>query len=514
MADNDMDVVPDDIDKEWSLSRRKALSAAGAMSAAALAGCSSGGNGGNGGGGGGNGGGGGGNGGGGESEVGGEVLFITDYSNEGWQTKWEDDLVPGFEDGNEDGTTVNVRYSGFSGNQESELGRLVQAGDPPELNTSTFEQVGDFFAEGYFADVGDVVAEAEELNGELIGTPYSIQREDETDTFYELPHGAYVGTFLYRTDVYDQLGLDVPSNFQEVMENARIIDESPMDVRGYGLAGQRTGKAHDEFQTYLSLMGANELGFVNPDADNLAEAEVELLYEENEDTIVRLLEFMGDLAEYSYDPTSLGWGSSIQNWVSGSFAQQYHLNAWPVSAAAGAGVDAIVDNTGVAILPLWEEGGISREETQLANPTMDGHHLFDSADMTEGGRDFLSYCYGQDETRGRNMYATEPGRFLPAFSDIVDSEEFASYEQFQEYPQTLEQMRTVANDIYPNSYGLNDTPGVLANSPIGVYYFRSFHQAEMVNDVVTGSSTPQEAYEYGKGEAERLMEEAREAFDR
>ena len=41
MADNDMDVVPDDIDEEWSLSRRKALSAAGAMSAAALAGCSS-----------------------------------------------------------------------------------------------------------------------------------------------------------------------------------------------------------------------------------------------------------------------------------------------------------------------------------------------------------------------------------------------------------------------------------------------------------------------------------------
>ncbi|MDZ7745458.1 MAG: ABC transporter substrate-binding protein [Halobacteriales archaeon] len=512
MADNDIDVVPDDIDEEWSLSRRKALSAAGAMSAAALAGCSNNSNGGGGGGGGGGNGGDGGNGG--SSEVGGEVLFITDYSNEAWQPKWENELVPDFEGQNEDGTTVNVRYSGFSGNQESELGRLVQAGDPPELNTSTFEQVGDFFAEGYFADVGDVVEQAEELNGELIGSPYSIQRENETDTYYELPHGAYVGTFLYRTDVYDQLGLEVPTNFQEMLENARVIDEAEMDVRGFGLAGQRTGKAHDEFQTWLSLMGANELGFVNPDADNLAEAEVELLYEENKDKIVRLLEFTREIAEYSYDPTSLGWGSSIQNWVSGSFAQQYHLNAWPVSAAAGAGVDDIVDNTGVAILPLWEEGGISREETQLTNPTMDGHHLFDSADMTEGGRDFLSYCYGQDEARGRNMYETEPGRFLPAFSDIVDSEEFASYPQFQEYPKTLDQMRKVANEIYPNSYGLSDTPGVLSNSPIGVYYYRSFHQAEMVNDVVTGSSTPEEAYEYGLGEAQRLMQEARDTFDR
>jgi len=506
MADTDIDVVPDDIDDEWSLSRRKAVSAAGAMGAAALAGCSDGGNGND-------------NsdsndGEDGSSGVGGEVLFITDYSNEGWQAKWGDELVPGFEESNDTGTTVNVQYSGFSGSQESELGRLVQAGDPPELNTSTFEQVGDFFAEGYFADIGDVVASAEEVNGELIGSPYHVEQDDGPDTYYELPHGAYVGTFLYRTDVYDQLGLDVPTSFEEMLNNARIIDESPMDVRGFGLAGQRTGKAQDEFQTYLALMGKSELGFVDPDADDLSTEAIEVRYEQNREEIITLLEFMNDLSEYSYDPTSLGWGSSIQNWVTGSYAQQYHLNAWPVSAAAGAGVDAIVENTGVAKLPLWEAGGVEREDTQLTNPTMDGHHVFGSAEMSEGGRNFLSYCYAEDETRGREMYATEPGRFLPAFSDIVDSEEFGSYQQFQEYPTTLEQIRRVANEIFPETYGQSDEPGVLANSPIGVSYFRSFHQAEMVNDVVTGSSTPEEAFEYGKEETIRVVEEARDAFGR
>lgn len=509
MVDNHHSAVPDDVDDEWSLTRRRALAAASAMGAAGLAGCTGGGddtNDGDGGGGDNDGGGGGGDDGGGgdggdTEQPGGEFLFLTDYNNEPWQAKWEDQLVPAFED--QSNYEVRMEYSGFSGSQENRLANLVQSGDPPALQSSTFEQVGDLWASGQLSDVGDVVAAAEENSGELIGRPYH-----EGDSYWEFPHGAYVGTFQYRTDVYDELGLEVPTSFQGVLENARIIDESSMDIRGYGLAGSKVGKAHDEFQTYLANMGVSELRFENPDADNLAEADIEVWFPEEE--IVTLLEFQKELSQYSPDPTGLGWGSSIRNYIGGQFAQQYHLNSWPAGAAAGAGVSAVAENTAVAPMPLWEEGGITKEDSMLSNPTMDGHHLFSEATNREGGREFLRWLYAEDEERGARMYETEPTRFLPAYENIITSEAFESYPLFQDFPNLLENLQQVSNEILPEYYGNSDMPGVLANSPIGVYYYRFFHQAEMVNQVVTDTSTPQEAYEFGLNRAEEIVAEARE----
>jgi multiple sugar transport system substrate-binding protein len=503
MVDSLEDVVPDEIDDEWSLSRRRAIAAAGAMGATGLAGCTGGGDdGGVGGNDGGSDGNDSGSDGGGDTEQpGGEFLFLTDYNNEAWQAKWEKTLTPAFEE--ESNYEVRMEYSGFSGSQESRLANLIQSGDPPALQSSTFEQVGDLWASSQLSNVGDVVAAAEENSGELIGRPYH-----EGDRYWELPHGAYVGVFMYRTDVYDELGLEVPTSFQDVLENARAIDESSTDIRGYGLAGSKVGKAHDEFQTYLNNMGVAELQFANPDAENLAEAEVEVWFPEEE--IVTLLEFQKELAQYSPDPTGIGWGSSIRNYIGGQFAQQYHLNSWPAGAAGGAGVDAIAENTAVAPMPLWEEGGITKEDSMLSNPTMDGHHLFEEATSREGGREFLEFLYADDAERGARMYETEPTRFLPAYSDVITSDTFESYPLFQEYPNLLKNLQQVSNEILPEYYGNSDMPGILANSPIGVYYYRFFHQAEMVNQVVTDTATPQEAYEFGLQRAEEIVAEAQD----
>jgi multiple sugar transport system substrate-binding protein len=511
MGDKLTDAVPDDIDDDWSLSRRHALATAGAMSAAGLAGCL--------GGGGddtpteGSGGGGGDDsddsGGGGDDSDdsddsgggSGEVHFLTDYNNEAWQAKWEDNLVPGFEESTN--YTVRMEYSGFSGSQESRLANLVQSGDPPELNSSTFEQIGDLFAADALENVGDVVNSAEETSGELVSAPYS-----EGDDMWEFPHGAYVGVLHYREDVYEELGLEEPDTFQELLENARIIDESDMDIRGYGLAGSKVGKAHDEFQTFLANMGASELSFTNPDADDLSEAEVEVSFPEEE--IVTLLEYLKELSQYSPDPTGIGWGTSLRNWAGGQFAQQYNLNMWPGGVAASAGVSTIAENTGVTAMPLWEEGGItSREDSELSNPTMDGHHLFSNAGNPQGGRRLLEWLYAEDGARAARMYETEPTRFLPAYSDTLGSDAFQNYGLWEDFPGLLEKLQYVSDTVLADYYGNNDEPGTLTNSPIGVYYYRFFHQAEMVNQVVTDTATPQEAYEFGLQRANEIVEEAR-----
>ena len=160
-----------------------------------------------------------------------------------------------------------------------------------------------------------------------------------------------------------------------------------------------------------------------------------------------------------------------------------------------------------------EEGGIGVEDSALANPTMDGHHVFSNANA-QGGKAMLEYLYAGDEQRAANMYETEPTRFLPAYENIIDSDAFRSYSMFQEYPGLLEDLDTVANEILPERYGNNDMPGTLTNSPVGVYYYRFFHQAEMVNRVVTDTATPQEAFEYGRERANEIVEEARDLLGR
>ncbi len=480
---------------EWSVTRRHALALASA-GAAGLAGCLGGGgenDSGGGGGGGGNGSGGGATGPGGEA-----IHVITDYNNDAWQQKWEEDLVPAFEEQSE--YKVQMEYSGFSGNQEGRLANLIQAGDPPAINTSTFEQVGDLWGADGLLDVGDVVGKAQEKNGSLLSTPFH-----QGESYWEVPHGAYAGTFIYRQDVYDELGLEVPTSFKGVLENAKAIDNSNMDIRGYGLAGQKVGKAQDEFQTYLANMGVQELRF----KDRSKQEEVEVWFPEEE--ITWLLDYFKQLSQYSPDPTGIGWGTSLRNWVGGQFAQQYNLNIWPAGVAAGAN-DEVAKNTRVAPMPLWEEGGITKEDSYLSNPTPDGHHVFKNSDNPQGGKRFLEWLYADDAERAARMYETEPTRFLPIYSDIIETDSFTSYDYWQEYPKHLEMLQRVQNEVVAEYYDNIEGSSVLANHPIGVYYYRFFFQAEMINQVVTDSLSVQEAYDQGFERCKEIVQEARQTF--
>jgi len=182
---------------------------------------------------------------------------------------------------------------------------------------------------------------------------------------------------------------------------------------------------------------------------------------------------------------------------------------WPAGVAAAVGASDIAENTGVAPMPLWEEGGITKEDSYLSTPTPDGHHVFVNADNTEASKEFLRFLYGSEQSRTATMYETEPTRFLPAYGDVVNSDTFESYDLWSEYPGILEKLQRVNNEIVPDYYGNVEGSGVLSNSPIGVYYYRFFFQAEMVNQVITGTSTPQEAYEFGLERANEVVEEAR-----
>ncbi len=505
-------------EKEQMLSRRRWLALTGAGTFAGLAGCTGGGgDGGGGGGDGGDGGGGdggdgggsdGGDGGGGDGGDGGgtpdpaelpPVHVLTDYNNEAWQAQWEDEIVPGFTE--ETGIEVRMEYSGLSGQQENRLATLIQSGDPPGMNTSTFDQVADLWASDQLADVTEVMDQVQSEAGDLIASPLT-----QDGQLWQVSHGYYTSVFHYRQDVYDELGLEVPESIEGMIENARIIDESDLDIRGYGLAGKKVGKAQDELQVFLSNMGTSGIGVRWVDGEIGGELEIHY----PEDKVTQLLEYFQELAQYSPDPTGIGWAESLGNWAGGRFAQQYNLNMWPAGVAASAGAENIAQNTGVAPLPRWKSNGVDKSQNWQFEPTPDGHHVFANSENPVGTKRFLEYVYGDDISRTASLYEAEPTRFLPNYADVLESDTYQSFDYWEDYPSHLEGLEYCQNTIVADYYG-NVPESNFNTSPVALYVTRFFFPAEMINMVVTGSS-PQEAYEYGLGRLEQRFQEGQERF--
>lgn len=428
------------------------------------------------------------------------VHFLTDYNNEAWKARWEDSLIPSFQD--ETDIQMEIEYSGFSGSgQEGRLATLVQAGDPPALSTGTLDQVGDMFAGDQLAPTNDVVDEIRNNGGDFLSLPF----QDFDGNYWQIPHGYYAGTFIYRTDVYEELGLEVPTTFAQLRENARIIDESDMDIRGYGVAGSKSGKSGDEFLTYLANAGAALARAKNPNADQ-PEAEIWLPEEES----LAVIEHLNELSNYSPDPSSITWGSSIQGYLAGNFAQQYHLNAWVTGIAAASDITEIAENTGVAPLPLWEEGGITKDDSWLSDPTPDGHFVYRNSENQPGAREFMKWCYGDNMERLASMYSAEPTRFLPNYDQVLGSDAFQNISLFQENSYLLDQLEFIQETILGEYY--NNVEESRINTPEPLYVARFFFLGEMMNQVLVTDAEPKAAYDQAYSQAQERMQEAKERF--
>ncbi|WP_176548135.1 ABC transporter substrate-binding protein [Natrinema sp. CBA1119] len=467
-----------------NINRRRVLTGAGVGIAGAMAGCLGGGGGDD------------------------DVQFLTDYYNDAWQALW-DELEPDFED--ETDIQMSIEEAGMSGSQESRLSQLIQAGNPPEANTSTFDQVADIWETDQLETVTDVVSSIEEVNGELNAGGAFL---GEGDDIYQIPHGVYVSNFQYRADVYEALDLDVPETFSDILENARIIDEAGgdlEDMRGYGLAGAPTGKSQDEMLVLLASSGISGIGLAWKDPDAREELEINW----PEDTVIEVLEYVDELSQYSPDPTSIGWSSSLSSWVQGSYGQCYHLNAWPagVTALTAEAEDSdalrgVAEDTKVIAYPMLD--GVDPDENWLSAPAPDGYHIFANSERPGDAKEWFEWLYADSMERTASFYGTDPGRFLPTYSDVLESDAFQNQGIYQAHPHLVEKLQYCQDEIWGNHYGSVEEANT--SSPVSLYMQRQWFYGEMINRVVTDSMSPQEAYDWGYEQLEEAFAEAQDTF--
>lgn len=117
---------------------------------------------------------------------------------------------------------------------------VVQHWFYPEYDQNEWLQPLDTYIEDYQADW---------LNFDIEAIYESVRNVFSTDgTLYGIPHTLISGMLWYRTDVFEELGIDEPETTGDVLQAAETIEESDMDING--LIG-RSAPAASSLNTWI-----------------------------------------------------------------------------------------------------------------------------------------------------------------------------------------------------------------------------------------------------------------------
>lgn len=365
-----------------------------------------------------------------------EVLVFSDLGGQDWETKWTEEIIPEFESQ----SAVDARFHLDVGMVR--VHRLLEEGRPPEIVHGTLFEHGGRILRGDTIPVGDLVAELEAANGSLYDTR-SIRTGGAT---YIVPHGWSLGGVLnYREDIYKQLDLSVPETWEELIENARAIDEAEtVDARGFGLPlVGRDQRLDNDFTNWLYTAGG---GYWRWTDEERSELEVDF----REDHVQAALEMVQNLAEFSPDPSDYAIGSLFRDWALGDVAQCINPNAWLAGFAYFDGAEEIALNTKQAILPL--------RDRSLDPPTRGwsatvGSPIFTRSDNHPGARELLRFVHKGPERQAK-MNVFHPMRWLPPYEGIMETDSYRGASIFDiDGGHFLELNQHCVNEIAPYHRG-------------------------------------------------------------
>lgn len=420
-----------------------------------------------------------------------DVHVVTTLEDARWSAKWEEDLVPGFEAAH--GSSVAVEHT-VEGTR-SRVEDLVAAGNPPEVYHATLTGIADFVAAGQTTPVGDLVADLEAANGQLV-EPRSVTTDGEV---HLVPHGLTLGGVLnYRADVYDELGLSVPETWDDLLANARAIDEAEsVDARGFAVSASGSTKSVRDFTNWLYTAGGDYWRWTDETAGTLA-------VDFQDEHVRAALEFTTELAAYAPDPAETNYLSTIRGWVRGEIAQCLFDNAWLCGAAYRNGAESIALNTQQAVPPVAESGLDPVDRGWVATT---GSPIFADAD-TETAESFVRYMYEGPE-RQAEMNGVTPMRWLPPYEDVLATEEYRKQDLFQVADgRLLERNRRCVAELAPHFGG--DRPRNVA----ALYAARPRIVRDLVRAVVVRDEAIGDAIARARAELETRLEEGRDVVAR
>lgn len=156
------------------------------------------------------------------------------------------------------GNAVNLNVTPFPGMLEKSR-NAVQAGESEfdilNLNEQWYVQ---FYEGGLVTPIKEINPDFE-LDPNVIEYDYATRWDPEigysgpNGEIYGLPINGNVQLFFYRTDLFEEAGLEPPKTWEEVEAAAQVFNDPP-NMYGFSI---RTAPPNWEFQAYLASYGTN-----------------------------------------------------------------------------------------------------------------------------------------------------------------------------------------------------------------------------------------------------------------
>ena len=125
----------------------------------------------------------------------------------------------------------------------------LESGEVPDLTFLSYSEVGQYYADGLLLPVTDVVEEAEKTNGKIFDTLKGVTTFE--DEMYMIPYWAESQILYWRTDMFEEAGLDsAPTTWEEFRDYAKLLTDPSKNVYGAGI-GYGKGDSDAEWWTCL-----------------------------------------------------------------------------------------------------------------------------------------------------------------------------------------------------------------------------------------------------------------------
>lgn len=155
--------------------------------------------------------------------------------------------VPGLEDlvdeWNDENPNIQVDFHRMTGDDGQKVEAAVDAGAGPDLVQLSTHGLPDYVIQGRVVDITEYVAD-DEANY----TPASWASVSFDGAVYGVPQGIGPAGTMYRTDLFEQYGIEMPTTWDEYLDAARAIHAANPDVYIANLSPSEIGQWAQEIQ--------------------------------------------------------------------------------------------------------------------------------------------------------------------------------------------------------------------------------------------------------------------------
>lgn len=319
-------------------------------------------------------------------------------------------------------------------NADQKITQMLMNGngvDIVEVRDSTITQ---YATNEWLADLGSYLEnweEKETLSQDAIDVIHYYN-----DTAYMIPYGFYQRGLFYRTDWFEEAGLDAPETWQDLYDAGLALTDAENSRFGYSFRGGASGYQYAD-TVYWSWIGTDKLADVNA-GYYLKDGDGKTIFTLPE--IKEALHFYKDLFKNICPTDSIAWGFSemVQGFVGGTTAMLIQ----DPEVIATCSADMEDDQWGLIPFPVGPSG-------QSVSPNgFAGWGMTSFTEHPEETADFLLYLSNAEN----NTYFAKNYSTIPIHTTAADMDPYFSEGRFAIYLDTAANPEVYRHAAYPQMY--------------------------------------------------------------